>query len=518
MRNPVAEKIKRLFFTAFSCILFFLVLTRCLSGITGLAQKRPEKDGTRSGPKRPELVKPAADPEKNVTQVKIVRVPVETFIQVPPSKGYLSLFTTPEARITLSTAKGGIKRKSGKADEKGIVSLQDLAPGRYVLRIEHEDYQSLTDTITIDKGKQTCLKGELTSKYGTIKLGLGEQADGSVIVQMDGEIVLPPRLKTEKGMISIPRVPVGEHRLRISKDNYEERLIEQHKVGPGEQNDPLVFDLKPITITLTIKTLSNAQIYLDGALAGRSSADGVVSVPDLLPGTKKLRVLLDGYETLEREVTLTREQRQLTLDIRLNPITEDAEFSEDFDPTIDNWWPKRPDGWELISGKGLQIRGDQIALCKNTSKPNRSFNYYYDFDLHFNVSFTNGKGAAWVVRAKDERNYYLFELSTSGGPGGKPILNFSVCRDGQCAKQRSFPVFARLDHPGDSFDITLKARGKTFAHWIKVYSDPAPEKQQLGGIFEDETFAYGGIGFRACNGLETFVRQIQVIPSIRQSK
>ncbi len=513
MRNPVAEKIKRLFFIAFSCILFFLVLTRCLSGITGLAQKRPEKDGTRSGPKRPELVKPTTVTEKDVTQVKIVRVPVETFIQVPPSKGYLSLFTTPEARITLSTAKGGIKRKSGKADEKGIVSLQDLAPGRYVLRIEHEDYQSLTDTITIDKGKPTCLNGELTSKYGTIKLGLGEQADGSVIVQMDGEIVLPSRLKTEKGMISIPRVPVGEHRLRISKDNYEERLIEQHKVGPGEQNDPLVFDLKPITITLTIKTLSNAQIYLDGALAGRSSADGVVSVPDLLPGTKKLRVLLDGYETLEREVTLTREQRHLALDIRLNPITEDAEFSEDFDPRINYWEPKRPVEWELVGGKGLKIRGDQVALCKNTSKPNRPFNYYYDFNLLLNVSFTNGKGAAWVVRAKDERNYYLFELTNACGIPGEKCLNFYVCRDGELKLVRSDKVFVPIDRPGDSFRIFLEARGKTFAHKIEVNSDPAAGRQRLGGIFTDETFAYGGIGFRACNGLETFVGQILVSPS-----
>src|SRR5262249_55714216 len=158
-------------------------------------------------------------------------------------------------------------------------------------------------------------------------------------------------------------------------------------------------------------TSPQAEVSVDNLVRGAAGNDGALRIPDLEPGPRALKIRLAGYQTVERPLTLTLDKREIEEVIQLTSILETAEFSESFKAEIKNWTPASPrPGWSLEPGPppGLRVIGDAPALVNNTSIPNQPFNQYGDFTLVLTVKFVNGKGASWIVRAQDEKNYYLF--------------------------------------------------------------------------------------------------------------
>src|SRR5262249_16390206 len=147
--------------------------------------------------------------------------------------------------------------------------------------------------------------------------------------------------------------------------------------------------------------------------------------------------------------------------VKLNSILETAEFAEGFKEEIKNWTVTWPQGWKLEVGPppGLLVTGGLAAFVNNTSIPNQPFNQYADFTLYLTVKFVNGKGASWVVRAQDEKNYYLIELATSQDKNQGRAWNFYVCRNGNCMPKDSQPCLADIEKPESNIRISLKAEG-----------------------------------------------------------
>ncbi len=400
------------------------------------------------------------------------------------------------------------------ADNKGLCLFTNLSPGSYEIQITGDDYQPLTDTISIEKGKPTGLNGTLISKFGVLMLALPEKDLSGVAVWLDGEPLDATRLKTEGGAITVTRIAIGAHTVRLSKHGYED-WSRQIEVKPGEVADNKIsVAMKPATITLTVKSLPQADVYIDGLMRGGVGNDGALLIPDLKPGAHILRVKLAGYQIVDRPLALTLEQRQVTEVVELTSILETAEFNEGFNANIRNWTRTWPDGWEIPSAPqhGLRIAGEAIALVNNTTIPNQPFNHYGDFLLLLNVKFENGKGASWVARAQDDRNYYLFELATSQSRSREKAWNFYICRDGICALQDSQPCMAEIENTDSFTRISLEARGNSFA--LKI---PSQGEKGIGPTFTDGAFRYGGIGLRAINGLEMLITEFFIKPVERIS-
>lgn len=459
------------------------------------------------GPNRPGAGQPGV-----ITQTK-KRPPV------PLKKGDLFLFTTPEAEVSLARAgrAGAVIRQ--RADQQGFVLFHNLAPGKYEVVITREDYEQISSNVVIRNNMPVPLAGPLISKFGDVTLYFDKQSTSEVKVALDGEPLPSDRLQHKKGEIVIPRVPVGPHRIDVVKEGYEKWSKLRFDVMPGNVKvNFLVADLERATVALTVRTNPGASIYLVNNSNSHESkgivpSPGELLIQGLLPGTHTLRVSLEGYEDAVRTIPLALDQRMPFVPIELEPVTEDADGDEGFDPDIDNWYPSRPPEWKMDKDRGMLVSGANRALFIGPRKRNHPIGYHGDFKLILRLKLINGKGVSWIAHARDNKNYYRFDLVPAGRDSR---ITFFVCREGKCEKKRSFDVMIDLTRPEDELTIELRAEGNQFRHLFSQSSLPRTEMTELGGVFADETLKIGGVGLCAVGEAEFYLQQFTVIPKKKQ--
>lgn len=487
--------------------MFGVLLVVLAISTQGLAQKRSDRSKSdnkstktnTSGPKRTDRTVPESERVKVITKTEFIRVAVN------PNKGYLSLVAIPKAVVTLTPLSASQKNattiKETIKDADGSLNLINLLPGKYKLTIEHEDYSPFTDTIQVDPARPDTFVAlnKMVSLYGVIRIG--GVLPGSKIF-LDDAALKPSDLIQEAQGVILNKVPVGKHRLKVSKEGYVD-LNKEIEVLPGKQSfisaQP---ELAMVTVSLT--SLPGARVYAGSVEKAIVPSDGRVAI-SLPPGRHSIRILKEGYQEWTRELSLSLANNSVAERVELVPVPNSAEG--DWQPSLGarKWFPQTNSGWRFEAA-GAVIRGDKPVLFDTES--NRDYNTYRDFRLEFDVVFTNGKGLAWVVRAKDANNYYLFEISN---PQTSPTFNFYVCRDGKLDWKDSQPIVEKLDKKGDSFHITFEAKGNRFDTGITIASAPSAKPHMIG-IFQDDSFSYGGVGFRGKDLSESLLQSFFVIP------
>lgn len=344
------------------------------------------------------------------------------------------------------------------------------------------------------------------------KLMIAAAPPGALITIDDTE---PPQelLTTDaRGNITIERVPVGPHIVRITKPGFDQ-LSRPFDVTPGEAVT-LSGTMSPAVITLTVNSEPGASIYLNSIQVGRIPVDRTLQVPNTYPGQYRLRVELDGFEPVEHEITLTFADRQPIQTIDLQPIESCGEVMDDFQPAVMRW-TALPSAWRSLKS-GLLVKGDELSLLKAPGS-NQPFCVYYDFEAKWHLRFVNGKGASWILRAKDPDNYYLFELTTSKSQAGRKAFNAYLWRKGTATLVNTVTVVDDIEKPNDQFDIFIEARGPQIKHLISVTSKPKREATPIA-IWSLPAFQYGGIGLRGINGNEVLIQEFWIRPLGRGSK
>jgi hypothetical protein len=386
--------------------------------------------------------------------------------------------------------------------EDGDLNLINLLPGGYKIAIEHPDYHPYSDTIQVDPARPETFVvfNKMVSKYGEIRIG-GAIANAKIF--LDEAPITSPRLKVENQNAVIPKVPVGKHRLKISKEGYVD-FTREIEVTPLPQQTFVPAQLDLATVTLNLSSEPGARVYVENEEKTTVPSGGNVAIT-LAPGRHAVRVLKDGYEEWKKEVTLSLANNPAVERANLIPIPNSEEGNWDSSQGARKWFPQAT-GWRFDTS-GALIRGDKLVLFD--TEANRYFNTYRDFKLEFDVVFSNGKGAAWVARAKDPNNYYLFEIS--GLASGKPTFHFYVCQDGKLEWKDSRTIVEEIDKPGDSFHIIFEASGNRFDTRMTIAKAPSVNPH-LVGIFQDDTFSYGGIGFRGKDQSEALLKTFFVTP------
>ena len=466
--------------------------------------------------------------------VIIKKVQVNRYIPVPPNEGHLTLFTTPQAEVGIRPLfRAAAPELSGQADEQGIQVFSKLVPGDYELSIAREDYRSIKAKINIVKGRAIAYSGILKPIYGTIVLAMADQAGPDVSVWLNEErIDDPARLEIKDGKIFIRRVRVEEAapeapervtpargtarqpvmvsavELRVSKPNHETRTL-QRIIQPGECDNLIALKLVPLTIELTVVSEPGAEVYLNSQSRGRVQPDRRLLISGLMPGEYRLRVEAESFEPMARTLFLRAEKKVVVEDASLSPLAEDGEFSEDFRANNRQWSVYWPDGWEPRTApqRGVLVRGNAISLAFNTSRQGRRFNIYRDFRMILSLRPINGKGVSWVMRAKDERNYYLFELTTPRSDTGIKEVRFVVFRDGVAVRDEGHPLLASIEDAESPIRLQVEALGSRFRFTV-LGQGP----QGVGPEIIDSTFPLGGVGLRAIHGLEMFATEVYIQP------
>lgn len=448
--------------------------------------------------------------EERPTTETVARKRASDNIRVAPNHGALVMWLTSGAKVSLTPIPGSKSTKPqnfnlGQNDNK--LTLPSLLPSRYKLEVTHADYQPYVKEVVVGRGEIVSLLVDQVSRYGSIIVGGSPR--GSKLVLDSRELGAADYQSDEQGRLVIRKVLVGKHTLKVSHQGFDD-WVGNVEVKPGEPT-PETAILKSATISLSVKTRAGAQVYLDNVSRGEVPQNGLIVISDLPPGSHRLSVRSDGYEQFDKELTLNLNNRSVTTDVELTPVAESSEAAiDDVNPRL-NWTPD-PAGWGFEK-KGIVVRGSNLLLFKSANEK-RQFNYYRDFTLHLGFSFENGKGAAWIVRAKDFKNYYLFELTTSKGAGGRKMFNVYICKDGNLEFVKGTNVVDDIDNPKAFIRIVLQARGTRFIHNIEVSTDARPELRPLGDFTDDKnTFPIGGIGLQGLKGAETVIHQFDVIPA-----
>jgi PEGA domain len=494
------------------CVLVLLGLIILLGGLSleAVGQKRstrgtddntqPPTSNTLSGPKRSNRIPRGAE------QVKVITKPEFIKVIVKPNKGYLSVVAVTSAAIKLtpltSNRKNASVIKEIIKEEDGSLNIINLRPGRYKIVVEHEDYHPYTDTIQVDPARPDTFvaTNKMVSKYGAIRIG-GDALDAKLF--LNEKVINSSSLTVDNQGITIPKVPVGKYRLKVSKEGYVE-FNKEIEVPPGEQAFVSV-QLEMATITLSLRSLPGSRVYVGSEEKAVIPPDGKVNL-SLTPGTHTVRLLKDGYQEWKKELALSLANSHVAEIANLVPVPNSAEG--DWQPSIGaRKWNAQSTDWKFDS-KGALIRGEKAVLFD--TEPDRDFNIYQNFKFEFDVVFKDGKGVAWIVRAKDPNNYYLFEIN--GPQGSSPnTFHFYLCQDGKLQWKDSRMIVDKLDKKGESFHIIFEARGNQFDTRMTIASAPSAQPRPIG-IFEDNTFSYGGIGFRSKDQSEALLQTLFIIP------
>jgi hypothetical protein len=189
-----------------------------------------------------------------------------------------------------SEPSGALVYIDGKESGGTPLSLPDIKAGRHQIRVVKEGYESYEASLETSVGrkevfarlKQMVRKGELVIRSVPTKatIYLNEKSVGTSPYEGKG---LSP----------------GKYKVRVTKEGYEP-WGEEVTVNADERVEVLA-SLKSITGRLVIRSQPyDAKIYIGGKLAGTGSYEGNA----LLPGTYKVRIVKEGYETLEKDVTV----------------------------------------------------------------------------------------------------------------------------------------------------------------------------------------------------------------------
>ena len=501
-----------------------LSICRVILAAVGLGYADAEALGQGRGDRVPDAPRPSKEQparpqrgdaimqreERPATRVVVREVIKE--VRVGPSAGALVMWLTAGAKVAVAPLAGDKPGRPLEYDlgQNNVLKLRSLSPGKYQVRVTHPDYQPYTETAVVVKGEVVPLLPPLVSKYGSVVVG---GAARGAKVSLDGKTLSTADYNTDgQGRIVIPRVLVGGHMLKVSQAGYDD-WSDQIEVKPGDPT-PVAVLASAATITLSVRARPGAKVYLDDVERGEVPPSGLIAVPGLKPAPHRLHVQLDGFEPADRNLPLTLSERAPVVSVELAPIAESGEATiNDTNPRL-NWTPD-PAGWGFEK-RGIVVRGEDAVLFKSANE-RRQFNHYRDFTMRLGLSFANGKGAAWIVRARDAKNYYLFELTTSKGASGRKTFNFYICRDGVLKLVDGIKVVDDIDNPNAYLHVIAIARGNQFRYEIEVSTDAKPQRRPLA-IFtdKDNTFPIGGVGLLGRGGMETVLHQLHVFPEVKK--
>ena len=415
--------------------------------------------------------------------------------------------TTYGVLIVLSDPKDAEVKIDGKSAGKTVDGYfkRELPAGRlYSVQVaagpDHPDYISYKKEVRLKAREPEIVEAAMTSKFGVITIF---PAMDGVTLSLDGKPIPAAQVQIDKAsqLITINNVPPGDHTATYDLPGY---LLYERKfqVTPGAIEKWQFIPEKAVD-EVVIATDPGTTVYLDGQPVGNTPENGTLNLPDVSTGNHEIKLAKDGYEEFARTVLLEY-KKPVTVDQKLTPIPTSAEFSDTFEFANASKWTMPASGWKIESG--------HLAIENSPGVGYASKILYRGFESSFDLKLGNTGGAAWVVRMKDPGNYYLFYLSGPSGLYPNSFVTYIV-KDKNFDPQKPFnisPIVVQLT-AGAQYHIEIQAD----KNLINTYVDPVATGRHVAlGSFTDpdNTFPYGGIGFRTVASEKFSITDLYVQP------
>lgn len=142
---------------------------------------------------------------------------------------------------------------------------------------------------------------------------------------------------------------------------------------------------------------------------------------------------------------------------------------------------------------------------------------FRDFEMKFQVTLTDGAGAAWALRVSD-KGYYLFYLSGPKGMHPNKFVTYLVRGDKMKEVWTRREIVPPLQE-GGLYTISIKVVENNFSHYIHIDDVPTDKLLQEGFRHDldtytddEDTFPRGSVGFRSFAGEKFAVADLLIHP------
>ncbi|MBQ6240862.1 MAG: PEGA domain-containing protein [Firmicutes bacterium] len=275
-----------------------------------------------------------------VTQtVKVDQKNVAVSVSLERNAGDVTVTVTPssaKATITLD----------GTASAKG--TFTNVPFGDHVVEVSAAGYATVTQTITVDEGKEN------------VSVTLQQIGNITVTVEPAGATITLDEMVSETG--SFNNIAYGEHVLVVSADGYE---TDTQMITLDKDSMTVKVTLKKITGTVYVEVDPAAKAAI--SLAGKSSADGVFS--GLEYGTYDLLVTADGYEDYMDTVTV--DEAEVSVKVTLKAIEKSQEESSEAESSVEESTPDESSA-EDSSEAEESSEADNSSKQEESSEPEES--------------------------------------------------------------------------------------------------------------------------------------------------
>ncbi|MBC7909005.1 MAG: hypothetical protein H7Y30_00800 [Pyrinomonadaceae bacterium] len=341
----------------------------------------------------------------------------------------------------------------------------------------------------------------VTPTTGT--LSVATEPGAAILVEpLKGGAALEGTVEKDERQFIFNDLKPGRYRVAAEMDGYTED--EKEVVVAANKTAPVTLNLKPITYSVTIVANVPAGEVRYALVTGSKDASGQTkynvtgetrvtplqngraSLPNLRAGTYgvDVRSAEVGYQTLL--ATFTLPGQTTTYDVKLVKQLSTKTLMATW-VSLDAWETKA--GWRVTSRK-LSVSGRGVALPRD-----ESYRYYTDFRLVSNVKMLNGIAASYAVRATDDQNYYLIQIT--GAKADEPyVLRGFVVKNGVAQRFGStIPVdgFTGTLKQNQFFSVSIEATGNKFK--VSITDSETGDVLPLGTLEDpNRNFPIGAAG------------------------